>query len=50
MYRRFIQILENLLTSKEFTISELASKYNVSKQTIKNDLENINEFLSRFDL
>ena len=44
MYKRIIEIIVDL-SKNNFTLDELSKKYNVSKQTIRNDIDVINDIL-----
>ena len=44
MYKRIIEIIVDL-SKNNFTLDKLSKKYNVSKQTIRNDIDVINDIL-----
>lgn len=50
MYRRFISLIQDLTEDGNYTVEIFADKYAVSKQTIRNDINNINKFLSGCNL
>ncbi len=50
MKKRTREILVEIIKSKEITISQLAESFGVSERTIRNDLNNINNFLEENDL
>ena len=50
MYRRFISIIQDLTEDGNYTIDNFADKYAVSKQTIRNDINSINQFLRSYNL
>ncbi|WP_330949225.1 BglG family transcription antiterminator [Virgibacillus sp. MG-45] len=51
MDRRSMAVLNQLVQSDSYiTIQELAAKFNVSRRTIYNDLEKINDWLKEIDL
>lgn len=50
MYRRFISIIQDLTEEGNYSVDNFAEKYAVSKQTIRNDINNINTFLRSCNL
>ena len=50
MYRSFISIIQDLTEDGNYTIDNFADKYAVSKQTIRNDINSINQFLRSYNL
>ena len=50
MKKRTREILIEIIKSEEITISQLAESFDVSERTIRNDLNDINDFLQENDL
>lgn len=50
MKKRTREILVEIIKSEEITISQLAESFEVSERTIRNDLNDINDFLEENDL
>ena len=50
MKKRTREILIEIIKSEEITISQLAESFEVSERTIRNDLNDINDFLQENDL
>ena len=50
MYKRIIQIIDQIVEDRNLSISELAGGYDVSAQTIRNDIKYLNKMLEKNDL
>lgn len=46
MYKRLIDIVDDLSENKKLKIDDISEKYHVTNQTIRNDINNINELLN----